>query len=356
MASLALTALIFVTDYLTDRELRLAALYLLPVCLASWVVGRAAGLSVAAFAAVACLVCDWAQATTDGDPLIMALNALMLLMVFVGFAYLLTAFWAAHHNLEDAVNQRTVALQAEIAERQRMEAAKLQSERLAVAGTVAAQVAHEIRNPLGSITLNLDLVNKEIDSLAETSDHRPQESFLLLRDIREEVRRIEHVVEAYLRFSRLPKLNCCPLALNEFLDHKIAFLRAAAGPSNVELCTSFDHDLSEVSADAEQLWQAVLNIVRNGIEAMPAGGILTISTQRDAGQAVLRVRDTGNRDERGTKAKPLSTVLQHQGRWHGLGLPLVQQIVREHGGYVECASVPGEGSTFSMHLPLAEEP
>ena len=82
----------------------------------------------------------------------------MLLAFFLVVVYLLSAFQTAHHHLEETVQQRTAALQAEIAERKRLEIAKLQSERLAVVGTMAAEVAHEVRNPLGSITLNLDLI------------------------------------------------------------------------------------------------------------------------------------------------------------------------------------------------------
>ena len=94
-------------------------------------------------------------------------NALMLFVFFLVVVYLLSAFQTAHYHLEETVQRRTAALQAEIQERKRLEAAKLQAERLAMVGTMAAQVAHEVRNPLGSITLNLDLIHKEIDKLAE---------------------------------------------------------------------------------------------------------------------------------------------------------------------------------------------
>ncbi len=88
--------------------------------------------------------------------------------------------------------------------------AKLQAERLALVGTMAAQVAHEVRNPLGSITLNLDLIRREIEKLAATSRYSPQEGNVLVSDIREEVRRIQTVIEDYLRFARLPKLQRQP--------------------------------------------------------------------------------------------------------------------------------------------------
>ena len=103
-------------------------------------------------------------------PLLPYWNSLMLLSLFLVVVYALTGFHRAHRFLEETVRQRTAAvraLDAEIQERQRQEAAKLQAERLAVVGQMAAQVAHEVRNPLGSITLNLDLIRKEMDRLAD---------------------------------------------------------------------------------------------------------------------------------------------------------------------------------------------
>ena len=104
----------------------------------------------------------------------------MLLMLFLFVVYLISAFQAAHYHLEETVQQRTAALQAEIQERKRLEVAKIQAERLAMVGTMAAQVAHEVRNPLGSITLNLDLIQKEIDKLAEGGGHSPEEGRVLV--------------------------------------------------------------------------------------------------------------------------------------------------------------------------------
>jgi signal transduction histidine kinase len=257
------------------------------------------------------------------------------------------------------VQQRTAALQAleaEIKERKRLEAAKLQAERLAVAGQMAAQVAHEVRNPLGSITLNLDLIRKEIDRLADGNGHSPNEGRALIKDMREEVCRIGRVIEDYLQFARLPKLQRQPLALNGFLDQKLAFLRTELERANVKLHTQFDPAPTTINADADQLWQAMLNLIRNSCEAMPGGGELTIGTRRDGGQALLLVNDNGTGMTEEQRQQVFAPFFTTKEGGIGLGMALVHQIVAEHGGYLECQSTRGQGSTFTIFLPLVEKP
>jgi signal transduction histidine kinase len=222
-------------------------------------------------------------------------------------------------------------------------------------GTIAAQVAHEVRNPLGSITLNLDLITKEIQRLAGTNHQPAQEGLTLAKEMREEVHRIQRVIEDYLRFARLPKLRRKPLNLNEFLEQKLAFMGSAFENARVRLHTDFDANVKEVNADAEQLWQALLNLVRNSLEAMPAGGTLAISTQRDTGQTLLRVSDTG----KGMSEEQLKQVFvpffTTKPRGTGLGLPLTQQILIEHGAQIECVSTVGKGTAFTIRFPLDEK-
>ena len=122
----------------------------------------------------------------------------------------------------------------------------------------------------------------------------------------------------------------------------------------MKLQTHFDPALKTINADGEQLWQATLNLIRNGLDAMPDGGELTVSTWREGGEVRLRVTDSG----KGMSGEQLKQVFmpffttKPQGT--GLGLTLVQQIVTEHGGHVECESLAGKGSTFTIFLPDAE--
>jgi signal transduction histidine kinase len=290
----------------------------------------------------------------------------MLLAFFVVIVFAFSGFQDEHQKLlaarsllehqneglEQTVQQRTSALQSEIAERKRLEQANLQAERLAMVGTIAAEVAHEVRNPLGSIKLNLDLIGKQIETLAETSRHPAEEGRTLVHEMREEVHRIQRVIEDYLRFARLRNPQRKPVELNEFLEQKLAFMGSALENSSVRLHTDFDAGLKTINADAEQLWEALLNLVRNSLEAMPRGGALAISTQKRNGEAILSVADTG----KGMSEEDLKQVFvpffTTKPRGTGLGLPLTQQILHAHGAVLECASIAGKGTTFTIHFPL----
>ncbi len=357
--ALALMSLIGCLDYVTGHDLAVSAFYLAPICWAAWAAGRWAGIMLATAGAVTCLIADLMSGYVYEYPLIPYWNTVMLFVLFLVVVCFLTAFETAHHFLEETLQQRTgalQALQAEIKERERLEVAKLQSERLAVLGKMAAQVAHEVRNPLGSITLNLDLTCREIDRLADGKGHSPNEGHTLIKEMREEVCRIGRVIEDYLQFARLPKLQRQPVDLNAFLDQKLAFLCAELEQANVKLRTHFDPALTTINADANQLWQAMLNLIRNSREAMPGGGELTISTRRDGEQMVLRVSDNGKGMTGEQLQRVFTPFFTTKKEGIGLGMVLVHQIVTEHGGHIECESTSGKGSTLSLFLPLVEKP
>jgi signal transduction histidine kinase len=354
----ALVLLVGLLDYVTGRDLALSAFYLIPVCWAAWLAGRWVGLLLAIAGATTWFVADSMSGLIYAHPLIPYWNALMLLVLFMVVVHLLTAFQATVRSLEETVQQRTSALsalEAEIKERKRLEVAKLQAERLAVIGKMAAQVAHEVRNPLGSITLNLDLITKELGWLADGSGHSPEEGSVLVAEMRAEVCRIGRVIEDYLQFARLPKLQRQPVALNSFLEQKLAFLRTELEQANVKLSTHFDPEAATINADANQLWQAMLNLIRNSREAMASGGELTVKTVRDGGRALVRVIDNGKGMTEEQRQQVFAPFFTTKSEGIGLGMALVHQIVTEHGGQIDCDSISGKGSTFTIFLPLVDQ-
>ncbi|HUI05537.1 MAG TPA: protoglobin domain-containing protein [Verrucomicrobiae bacterium] len=248
------------------------------------------------------------------------------------------------------------AILRDITERKRLEAEKLRVERLAVIGAMSARLAHEIRNPLSSITLNIDLVHDEVDVLSRDDTAAANEARSLLRSIDSEVHRIQRVTEDYLQFARMPKPRRELVSLNEVLGQGLAFMESLFHATRVTLRTEFDPSLPSIHADEGQLWQAILNLIRNALEAMPEGGTLSVSTARNGSSAVLAVSDTGKGMGLSEQEQIFKPFFSTKASGTGLGLPLTQQIVAEHGGSIRFESAPEKGTTFVIELPLPKEP
>jgi signal transduction histidine kinase len=353
VAAIVLTFFLGVVGYLTGREWVISAFYLLPTCLAAWFVGRWAGYVIGALCTAAWFMSDLLNGATYMHPLIPVWNGVMLLVFFIVVVWLLTEFRRSHEHLEQIVNARTAALRAEIDERKRLEQAKLQVERLAMVGSMASRMAHEIRNPLGAMSLNLDSVREELNTAASAGQFFG-ECQTLLREMRAQILRIHQVLQDYLRFGRMPSAQRADLSLNELLQEKLKFVQTSLDERGVELQTDFDSDLEPVQGDAEQLWEAFLNLIRNAVEAMNDGGRLTVRTNRNTPNAIVSITDTGrgmSEDEAGRLFEPFFTT---KSDGTGLGLAHTQQVVLEHGGKIRCKTALGKGSTFIVELPIAQ--
>jgi signal transduction histidine kinase len=353
VTAIALAAILGALDYLTGREWAISAFYLLPTCIAAWVAGRWAGFAVGALSTGAWFLSDVLNGATYQSALIPVWNGIMLFIFFLVVVWLLTAFQRSHYHLEQIVEQRTAALRAEMEERKRLEQAKLQAERLGIVGSMAAQVAHEIRNPLGSISLNLDLIVEELQQFANSSGGSTAECQVLVREMRSQVLRIRQVLQEYLRFARMPKSKRAAVSLARFLEEKLNFVQPWLDQKDVDLRTMLDPNLPPVYVDAEQLWEAILNLINNALDAMPDGGNLTVSAQRHGTEALVSISDNGRgmtEEETRHLFVPFFTT---KSDGTGLGLAYTQRVVNEHGGKINCATAQGKGSTFSIQLPLA---
>ena len=352
-AAVALTIALGAVDYFTGREWAISAFYLLPTCLAGWMAGRWAGFTVGVLCAGTWFLSDVFSGPAYQHQLIPVWNAIMLFAFFFVVVWLLTAFRSSHYHLEKTVQRRTAALRAEMEERKRLEQAKLQGERLAVVGSMAAQVAHEIRNPLGSISLNLDLVERELNVFANSNGSSATECRVLLHEMRSQVSRIRQVLQEYLRFARMPKSQRAVVSLKGFLEEKLNFVQPLLDQKHVDLRRMLDPNLPPVCVDAEQLWEALLNLIRNALDAMPDGGNLTVTVQRHGAEALMSISDNGRgmtEEEARHLFVPFFTT---KSDGTGLGLAYTQRVINEHGGRIDCATARGKGSTFSIQLPLA---
>jgi PAS domain S-box-containing protein len=185
--------------------------------------------------------------------------------------------------------QGLVVLLRDVTDVNRLEIQLRRADKLAALGTLAAGVAHEVKNPLLALTLNLHLLEKEVATGASGSPEA-REYFTILRS---EMQRIHRIVENFLRFSKPSIPEVKELDLHALLERVLSLLAFEAADHKVLIETAFDPALTTVAGDEGQLAQVFLNLGINGLQAMPDGGVLVIRTRRDSGWAEVAVEDSG---------------------------------------------------------------
>src|SRR5438105_2396187 len=222
--------------------------------------------------------------------------------------------------------------------------ALLRSERLAAIGRIAAQITHEIRNPLSSISLNAEELGERAPAARDLCDA-----------IVREVDRLAAITEEYLRFARLPKPSMQRADLNDTVRDLLDFVRPELVAAGVGVEVRLSPELPRVLADVAQLRQLLLNLVRNAREAMPGGGSLEVSTRGGEGSVEIVVRDDGPGIDPARLQRIFDPFFTTKERGTGLGLAMAQEIAQEHGGQLTCQSTPGSGTTFTLRLPAIVE-
>lgn len=244
-------------------------------------------------------------------------------------------------------------LSQDMTERKRLESALIKAERLATIGKMSARIAHEIKNPLSSISLNIELLHDELKGCDGVAT---KEAINLLAPIMAEVDRLTGLSEEYLQFARLPNLPIKARPINAILSELTGFLRKGISENNIILTEDYEKNLPLVAIDENQMKQAFLNIFKNAFEAMPSGGKLCVHTVLGHnGAVVVHITDTGIGIDEEKLEKIFDPFYTTKDRGTGLGLAVSQQIIREHGGEIHCQSAPGQGTTFAIQLPKAEE-
>lgn len=222
-------------------------------------------------------------------------------------------------------------------------------ERLAAAGQLAAQFAHEVGTPLNLISGHVQLLS------ARTDDQKTKER---LEVISSQIARIEKIVRNMLDSTRRPKPTLAPIDLNALLQRIFEVTAPSLAARNVELAVSLGEGIPLVLGDSEQLQQVFINLINNSLDAMPQGGQLYFDTRLESGVATIVCRDSGSgisSEIRNRIFEPLFTT-KLSGKGSGLGLTVVQQIVQEHGGSITVSSEAGRGTEFQIALPLAVIP
>ena len=262
-------------------------------------------------------------------------------------------FLKEERNLIDAI-ARQVALIIERREAEE-ERTKLQeqlrhADRLATLGQLAAGIAHEINEPLGSVLGFAQLLRKDPAIIAQAA---------------EDVSRIEiaalharEVVKKLMLFGRQAPPQKRGVNLNKLIEEGLYFLKSRANKSGIRIILALDKDIPEIDADQSQIYQVLVNLAVNAMQAMPKGGDLTISTKLEQSYVSLTVADTGIGMDEETRKKvfmPFFTT-KDIGEGTGIGLSVVHSIVNSHGGTISVESEVNKGSSFEVQLPLKENP
>jgi signal transduction histidine kinase len=228
-----------------------------------------------------------------------------------------------------------------------------EAEHLAYVGTLTGGLAHEIRNPLSTLTLNLELLREDLERPGAAADPRILRK---LETIGQEAKRLEQILDDFLRFAGKHEIQLRVQSVNAVLQDVVAFYAERLARARVQVRTSFAENLPLVALDAGLMKQAVSNLVLNAEAAMPNGGDLMLSTERAKRGVCIHVTDTGV----GIRPEDLDKIGQPYYSTRkggtGLGLPTVHRIVKEHGGALEVHSEPGRGTRFTLWLPAAEMP
>ena len=237
--------------------------------------------------------------------------------------------------------ERLVQVFRDCADLQIMEKRLVQSERLATIGKFASQIAHEVRNPLGSISLNLEILE---ETCKETGGDAP-----LIGSVLGQLDRLNAIVGEYLQFSRFPK----PHPKKGQIDEVISDVQESFPNSNgTQLITQTPTASPEIWYDKTLIRQAIDNLVRNSTEAIEGSGEIRIETDVIDRFLAIRVSDTGRGIPKDVQEKLFEPFFTTKADGTGLGLATTQQIVFEHNGHIQVESRPGHGTTFSIYLPL----
>jgi len=271
-----------------------------------------------------------------------AILRLQLIIIVISILIMSTLFVILRYivNKADQINEGRAL------ERRKLEEKLHHSERLASLGEMVASVSHEIKNPLGIVRSTADILNKRLKKLAPGNEH-------LAEIIVVETGRLDEIVREFLDFARpqLPKLTST--SLNGLLLEVTEFMQPEFTRKNIRLEKQLDSSLADMNLDPNLLYRAFLNLFVNAVQAMPDGGLITLtSTPSRAAKngVVVTIHDTGigiPEEKQGIIFTPFYT---NKNRGTGLGLAIVQNIIEGHNGTITVESEIGQGATFTISL------
>ena len=232
---------------------------------------------------------------------------------------------------------------------ERLQRRARQAERLAELGTLTGGLAHEIKNPLSTVQLNLQLLREDLDP----DDSAHARVLRRLETVQKETGRLRDIVDDFLRYAGKIELSKQPVDVNSLLEDLVDFLTPQAQVQKVQLRLRRADGPLIVPLDERHMKQTLLNLMINALQAMPeSGGEIMLSARRDADSAVIEVIDTGRGIEPDALPQIFEAYYSKKKGGTGLGLAIAKRLVEEHGGRISVSSEVGKGSVFRVELLL----
>ncbi len=260
-----------------------------------------------------------------------------------------------HRELEKKVEERTSELRASEASLRHAQDELVRMEKIATLGQIASTVNHEIKTPLNVLYMNLQLLQKKIARCGMDDGEAKAGMLELVSLINNEIMRINGILEEFVRYARFPAPEPVENDPNGMVKRIAEMIAERAKGAGVSVELKLEEPMGKAMLDDKKITQALLNLCVNAIQAMPRGGVLTVETSRQGDELVLGVSDTGT----GIPGEDLERIFDpfftKKKGGMGFGLAIVKRIVEDHGGRIECTSKEGEGTSFTIRLPMKKE-
>jgi signal transduction histidine kinase len=214
---------------------------------------------------------------------------------------------------------------------------------------LAGGLAHEIKNPLSTIRLNMELLYED---LRESDSPRDRRAMKKIELVQQECQRLQDLLDDFLNFAKAHRLRKEPCDLNAQVRRVLDFYRPKAEKANIEVIDYLSGDLPTVLLDPEAFHGALLNLILNAEQAMPGGGQLVIRTYGTAEGVALDLIDTGCGMDADTQPRVFDAFFSTKRGGSGLGLPTAQKVILAHGGQITLQSEPARGTQFTIKLPI----
>jgi two-component system NtrC family sensor kinase len=225
----------------------------------------------------------------------------------------------------------------------------LVAERMATAGRLSLKVAHEVRNPIAAIELNAEMLQDIVQARLGAD---MEDATGLVTSIRDQVNTLDALIEEYLAFARFPKPNFEDESVNQLIEELAAFVRPVATRQGLTIRVDTDPAVPLMEIDRARLRQAIHNLVKNAMEALSRGGVLTIASRCEGEAIAIAVSDTGGGISPEVAERLFEPFFTTKPQGTGLGLSITRQIIEEHGGDLAWRNDEGGGSTFVIRLPI----